>query len=140
MTKTSMARDLSREQTESNLESARSTAESQRLLARNLDRAATDMSTITQEFRGSLLETEQTLETATKRAEAVLSSGVKEIRDLSAAAAMLPDQVDRFRIASIVVAMVAGATTWTLCLIALLILHPPLIQALWQASQALRGL
>lgn len=138
MSRSEMARSLSREQTESNVASLRSTEESQRELAQKLDRLAMDLSTISQRFDGSLAETEQTLESATKRAEAILSSGLKAIRVATKEVAELPEQAERFRVASLVTAALTGALISTLLLIVLLIWQPQLLQALWKMAHALR--
>ena len=138
MSRSETARSLAREQTQSSVASLKSTEESQRELAQKLDRLALDLSTISQRFDGSLAETEQTLETATKRAEKILSSGLKSIREATAEVSTLPQQVEKFRLVSLALVVATGALISTLLLIALLILRPQLIQMLWQMAHALR--
>ena len=138
MSRTETARRSAQEQAEPHQERARSTAEAQAQLIDRLDRMALDLSTITQRFDGSLAETEQTLEAATVRAEKILSEGLKSIRSATQKASILPQQVERFRIASLALAAGTGALASMLFLIALLIWQPPLIQALWKMAHALR--
>ncbi|NWM24872.1 hypothetical protein, partial [Escherichia coli] len=76
--------------------------------------------------------------TATKRAEKILSSGLKSIREATAEVSTLPQQVEKFRLVSLALAVATGALISTLLLIALLILRPQLIQMLWQMAHALR--
>lgn len=138
MSRSETARSLAREQTQSSVASLKSTEESQRELAQKLDRLALDLSTISQRFDGSLAETEQTLETATKRAEKILATGLKSIREATAEASILPEQVERFRLMSLALAGLTGAVISILLLTGLLIWQPQLIQALWKMAHALR--
>lgn len=138
MSRTEMARNSARDQTKSNVASLKATEQTQRDLAMKLDRLAMDLSTISQRFDGSLAETEQTLESATERAEAVLTKALASIRLSVKEASSLPEQVSRFRLLALMLAALAGASISMLLLIVLLIWQPQIIQALWTASQAIR--
>ena len=138
MSRIETARSLSREQTRSNVASLKSAEEAQRELAQKLDRLAMDLSTISQRFDGSLAETEQTLQTATDRAEKILSQGLKSIRSTTKEAAILPQQVEKFRLVSLALAGLTGALISMLLLIGLLILRPQLLNLLYNMGAPFR--